>query len=285
MLVDIFRPIPRETRRENLAAYHQFLVARDGEMDLEKRQLSLREKGMAKYERPLARVRDMDQDLFRTQYESFDPKAKIPPETLLLLALVKINAAEAYGVNTSYETVLRRAIKNDDSAELILLCEETYHTRILLSTALSYGLEIKSAYKPPTALRALIATIGATPVFFSRPLVLASEVLAVLMFLNLLEKSRAVLKHDAELRDAVEERLCEIITDELGHMSFNRACIGSAGMAQAKMLLPMVAVGMSGAFPEMSALGTMSSASGDEVTSLTTGSRLPAHVVRQAFLA
>jgi hypothetical protein len=254
-------------------------------MDLEKRQLSLREQGMTRYERPLPRIREIDQDLFKRQYESFDAKAKMSPEMLLLLALVKINAAEAYGVNQSYESVLRRAIKNDDSCELILLCEETYHTRILISTALSYGIEIGSAYEPPTALRALISAIGATPPFLSRPLVLASEILAVLMFLNLLEKSRTILRHDAELRDAVDERLSDIITDELGHMSFNRNCIGAAGMAQAKMLLPMVALGMSGAFPEMNALGTMSSASGDEVTSLTRGSRLPAHIVKSAFLA
>jgi hypothetical protein len=284
MLIDIFRPLAPQARRENLAAYQQFLQSRDGTMDLEKRQLSRREEGMERYERPLARIRDIDRDVFAKQYAHFDPKAEISLEMLLLLALVKINAAEAFGVNQSYESVLRRAIKNDDTCELILLCEETYHTRILVSTALCYGVEVKAAYKPPTALRALITTIGMTPQAFSRPLVLASEVLAVLMFLNLLEKSRVVLRHDPELRDGVEERLCEVITDELGHMSFNRACLGPAGMVQARMLLPLVAVGMSGAFPEMNTLGTMSSASEFEVTSLVTGRRVPEHVVRSAFL-
>ncbi len=284
MLVDIFRPIPEATRRENLAAYHRFLVARDGTMDLEKRQLSHREDGMARYETRLPRIREIDRDLFAKQSGSFDANAEMSPEMLLLLALVKINAAEAFGVDKSYDGVLRRALKNDDPCELILLCEETYHTRILVSTALSYGVELTSAYQPPTSLRTLISAIGLAPPFFSRPLVLASEVLAVLMFLNLLEKSRVVLGHDPELRDGVEERLCEIITDELGHMSFNRACIGPAGMAQARMLLPVVALGMSGAFPEMKALGTMSSASDGEVASLAKGSRLPEQVVRSAFI-
>ncbi len=285
MLVDIFRPIPTEVRRANLAAYQKFLADRDGAMDIERRQLSRREEGMVRYERPLSRIREIDRDLFVKQYSSFDSKVEMSKEMLLLLALVKINAAEAFGVNQSYDSVLRRAIKNDDTCELYLLCEETYHTRILVSTALSYGIEVKSAYAPPTALRALITTIGATPKFLSRPLVLASEVLAVLMFLNLLEKSRVVLRHDPELRDGVEDRLCEIITDELGHMSFNRACIGAAGMAQARMLLPLVAAGMSGAFPEMKALGTMSAATGAEVASLATGRRLPEQVVRSAFVS
>jgi hypothetical protein len=284
MLVDMFRPLPSEARKESLAAYQQFLVARDGVMDLEKRQLSHREERMARYERPLSRIRDMDRELFNAQYDSFDPKVAMPPELLLLAALVKINAAEAYGVEASYDKVLRRATRNQDSCELMLLVEETYHTRILLSTSLSYGIEIKAPYKPPTALRALITSIGASPMALARPLTLASEILAVLMFLNLLEKSRVVLRHDPELRDSVEERLCEIITDEIGHMSFNRACLGSWGIAQARMLLPLVAIGISGVFPEMNALGTMSSASSGEVQGLATGSRLPEQVVRSAFI-
>ena len=284
MFVDIFRTIPADARRESLVAYQHFLTERDGTMDLEKRLLSRREEGMTRYENPLSRVRDIDQQLFAKHYDAFDPKAEIPQEMLLLLALVKINAAEAFGVNASYETVLRRALKNNDTCELIVLCEETYHTRILVSTAVCYGLEVESAYQPPTSLRALIRTIGVTPMFLSRPLVLASEVLAVLMFMNLLDKARVVLRHDPELRDGVEERLCEVITDEIGHMSYNRACIGAAGMAQARMLLPLVAMGMSGAFPEMNALGTMSAASDQEVTSLATGRRLPEHVTRSAFV-
>jgi hypothetical protein len=285
MNIDVFRPVPREARRENLAAYHKFLVARDGVIDLEKRQLSRREEGMARYERPLARIREMDRRLFATQYASFDSRVEMAPELLLLLALTKINAAEAYGVNAGYDRTLRRATKNDDGCELMVMVEETYHTRILVSTALSYGIEVKSAYKPPTALRALIGSIVKTPTAIARPLTLAAEVLAVLMFSNLLEKSRVVLRHDAELRDSVEERLCEILTDELGHMSYNRACMGPVGMVQARAILPMVAIGLSGAFPEMTALGTMSSASEDEVTSLTTGRKLPDQVVKAAFIS
>jgi hypothetical protein len=285
MNIDVFRPVPREARRENLAAYHKFLIARDGAIDLEKRQLSRREEGMARYERPLSRIREMDRELFATQYTSFDSKVEMAPELLLLLALTKINAAEAYGVNAGYDRTLRRVTKNDDGCELMVLVEETYHTRILVSTALSYGIEVKSAYKPPTALRALITTIVKTPTAVARPLTLAAEVLAVLMFSNLLEKSRVVLRHDPELRDSVEERLCEILTDEIGHMSYNRACIGPVGMVQARAILPMVAIGLSGAFPEMTALGTMSSASEDEITSLTTGRKLPEQVVKAAFIS
>ena len=51
-MLDIFRTLPGDARRENLAAYREFLIARDGTKDLQKRQLSRREQGMARYERP-----------------------------------------------------------------------------------------------------------------------------------------------------------------------------------------------------------------------------------------
>jgi hypothetical protein len=285
MLVDIFRPVHPDARRENLAAYQRFLADRDGVLDLDRRQLSRREEGMLRYERPLSRIREIDRELFASQYASFDSKVETPPELLLLIALVKVNAAEAFGVHRNFERVLRRAVENDDRCELTLLIEETYHTRILLSTALSYGIEVKSAFKPPAALRTLIGTIAMSPRFISRPLTLAAETLGVLLFLNLLEKCRVILRHDAELRDAVEERLCEIMTDEIGHVSFNRSCMGAAGIAQSRMLLPMVARGLSGTFPDLVALGAMSSAPGDEVAALVSGGRLPEHVVRSAFIA
>jgi hypothetical protein len=285
MLIDVFRHVPLEARRENLAAYQAFLNDRDGALDLDKKQLRRREEGMLRYEKPLPRIRDIDRELFAKQYQSFDPKAEMAPELLLLLALVKMNAAEAYAVNVGYERTLRRAVKNHDSCELIATVEETYHTRILVSTAQLYGVEVDAAYEPPAALRGLIGTIVRSPTALARPLTLASEVLAVLMFINLLEKSRVVLRHDPELRDSVEERICEIMTDEIGHMSYNRNCVGPVGMMQARALLPMVALGLSGVFPELNALGAMSAASGDEITSLVTGRRLPGQVVQSAFVS
>jgi len=284
-MLDIFRPLPPEARRENLAAYQKFLIDRDGALDIEKQQLERREAGMRRYEKPLPRMRDVDLDLFNAQYASFDANVATPPELLLLLALVKVNAAEAFGVTQVFEAIHRRAVKNNDMCELTLVVEETYHTRILLSTALSYGVEVTAPYKPPAALRTLIAGVAYTPELVSRPLTLAAEILGLCSFLNLLEKSREVLRHDPELRDGVEERLCEVITDELGHMSFNRACLGPAGFAQARVLLPIVARGISGVVPEIRALGAGTLVSDDEITSLASCRRLPEQVVRSAFLS
>jgi hypothetical protein len=284
-MLDIFSPLSPEARRENRAAYQKFLDDRDGVVDFEKRTLSRREEGMARYARPLPRIREMDRAIFDAQYASFDPRVAMSPETLLLLALVKMNAAEAFGVSQTYAPVFRRAARQNDALELMLLVEETYHTRILLSAAVLYGIEVTAPFKPSATLRALIGGIALGPEFMSRPLTLAGEVLGVLSFLQLLERTRDVLRHDPELRDSVEERISEILIDEIGHVSFNRMCLGKAGLAQTRMLLPLVVMVLSRAAPELSALGAMSSASESEITALSTGRGLPEHVRKAAFLS
>ena len=284
-MFDLFRPLPPEARSENRAAYQKFLADRDGVVDVEKRTLTRREEGMARYTKPLPRVREMDRALFDAQYASFDPKVATSPEMLLLISMVKVNGAEAYGVNRTFEKVFRRAVKHDDALELTLLIEETYHTRILLSSAVLYGIEVKTPFTPPTALRALIGGIAYSPEFLSRPLALAGEILGTLLFLNLFEKCRDVLRHDPELRDSVEERICEIMVDEIGHISFNRMCLGGAGLAQARVLLPIVAMALSRTIPELTALGAMATASEGEITALATGRGLPEHVRNAAFLS
>jgi hypothetical protein len=284
-MLDIFSPLPLEARRANRAAYTKFLADRDGVVDLEKRTLTRREEGMARYTKPLSRVRGMDRALFDAQYASFNPKLATPAETLLLIALVKVNAAEAFGVNQTYEKMSRRARKHNDTLELTLLVEETYDTRILLSSAVLYGIEVTAPFKPPASLRGLIAGIVHSPEFISRPLTLAGEILGTLVFLNLLEKARDVLRHDPELRDSVEERICEIMVDEIGHISFNRMCLGGAGLAQTRAILPLVAMSLSRAMPELTALGAVSSGSEGEIASLVTGRGLPEHVRKAAFLS
>ena len=51
-------------------------------------------------------------------------------------------------------------------------------------------------------------------------------------------------------------------------MSFNRACLGPVGFAQVRMMLPVVARGVSGVVPEIRALGAGTLASEGEIAGL-----------------
>jgi hypothetical protein len=280
--MEAFSPVPRTARPALLRDYRDYLHARDGLVDPTNRTLSKREQGMQRF--LVAGDRWMDRAVFEAQYARFDPGRDTSPETLLLLALVKVNAAEAYGVHRTIDGALARAQRSDDDTELVLLVEEFYHTKILLSAARLYGLDVPAPARPHFALRALVSSIATVPDFLARPLTLAGEMMGVLVFLQLLDAARLVLNHAPSVRDAVEERLIEILIDEIGHVSFQRLSMGRAGLAQTRALLPIVALGLSSSIPEVRALGAIPPAPVESFTALARHG-LPEAVRRNAFFA
>jgi hypothetical protein len=275
--------MPADAQREQRARYREFLADRDGTPDVAARTLSHRAARLARFLRPSLAPRELDRGLFEAQYARFDPSRRTSPEALLILTLVKVNAAEAFGVDSSYPKALRRARSRGDDLELILLIEETYHTKILLSSALLYGIVVQAPYHPPAGLRLLIAGIEHAPEAIARPLTLAAEVLGAVSFLNLLHAARQIFGADPELRDAVEERLTDVLIDEIGHISFNRMCLNERGLERARSFLPWVARGLGGAIPEFNALGLeVSSRSVDDILG---SRRLPEAVRQAAFIA
>jgi hypothetical protein len=281
----MFASVPKSARASRLKEYRDYLIDRDGELNLENRTLARREVSMKRYETPPEVLREIDQAEFRKQYASFDSRATTSPEMLLLLALVKLNSAEAYGVSRNFNRTMNRALKNEDDSELRILCEEGYHTRILLSSANRYGINLHEPYTPPSALRLLIGGIATAPMAIARPLTLAGEIIATLMFTKLIAVTERVLEHDPETRDAVLERILEICVDERGHISYNRLLMGSADLAQARLILPMTARIMSTVFPEVVALGAYPTDIMRELPLLTDPRRLPSEVQRQSFVA
>lgn len=284
-MLDLFAPTPKDVRQARLREYHDYLVDRDGELNLNERTLSKRETLIANYESQPAAARALDEAEFRRQYVAFDKRKTHDPELLLLLSLVKVNSAEAYGVARNFERVMSRALKNHDDAELRILIEEGYHTRILLSSANRYGIEVNEPYRPPSALRVLIGGIANSPQALARPLTLAGEIIATLMFIKLLETTRRVLAHAGEVRDAIEQRLLEITVDERGHISYNRLHSGPADLAETRLILPLTARIMATAFSEIVALGAYPVNVLEELPLLTDSKRLPEYVRRQSFVA
>jgi hypothetical protein len=284
-MLDLFASAPKDLRRARLQEYHHYLVERDGELNIQERTLSKREHAIRRYETPPKALRNLDEAEFRKQYVKFDGGKALPQEMVLLLALVKVNSAEAYGVAQNFQRTMNRALKHNDDAELRILCEEGYHTRILLSSANHYGIELQEPYEPPSALRVMIGGIANAPMAIARPLTLAGEIIATLMFMKLLTTTERVLKNDPETRDAIMERVAEICTDERGHITYNRMHMGPLELAQTRMILPMTARIMATVFREMVALGAYPIDILQELPLLTDGRHLPECVRRQSFVA
>src|SRR5262249_30724292 len=132
----------------------------------------------------------------------------------------------------------------------LVLLEEGYHTRLLLSAARLFGAEVTHASPPTASTRAIVGAIAGLPEAASRPVTFSGEIVGILTFLRMLDATRRIFAGRGALRDALEERVMEVLVDEVGHLSFNRILLGRGGFHAARAILPMVGLGTRGALPE-----------------------------------
>ena len=247
--------VPRE---DLLRAYREFLGRRNGEMDLTKG-FSRREEWLgeaagweARYAGPV------DAEAFNRAYVDFGAAKQLSLQEMALLTFVKANAGEAYGV----EVVNRvRHARNPDSTQIfhqverLLSFEETYHTRILIGATQHFGVEVKGAWKPNLQLRLLIGALAYAPGVFFHPILLASEISGVFVFQWMLKRVGEIFRDQPRIRESMEQRLTEILVDEVGHVAFNRMAVGARGLESARRMVPGVMKGVVGTTPEYRALG------------------------------
>ena len=237
-------------RDELLTEYMRYLDRRDGETAADGETLARREESLARLRAQKVRFTgEVDLQLFNDQYQRFSHSRKTPPELMLLLAFVKINSHEAFAVDA-----VTRIRKHIPAAEKRVINQERYHTQLLLSAADLFGVPVTGAALPPRTLKVMVAGLARTPSWIMHPVTMAAELLGVASFKRLLTATRRVLRHQPELRDAMEERVMEVFTDEVGHLSYNRLRLGASGMAAVKLMLPALLTGFKGTLPELDLL-------------------------------
>jgi hypothetical protein len=258
MARDIFTPIPTPARREVMARFEAFLLDRDGVPDLMARVLPRREEMIRRFNNPPATFAGrIDQAMLDTQCARYDGSRSLSKEVGLLLAYVKINAAEAWSVEKNLQWLASQGGTPVDGIPLFRLLEEDYHTKILLSAANVFGVRATARYDPSPGMDLLLKAIVNLPAGIGDPLGLATEFYSVMCFNRLLRRTREILGDEPVLRELFEERVTEVLIDEIGHVSFYRMLLGSSGLRLASALLPLVAVGLRGAIPEAERAGVM----------------------------
>jgi hypothetical protein len=165
----------------------------------------------------------------------------------------------------------------------LVLLEEGYHTRLLLSAARLFGVDVRDPASPAPITRGLAAGIANFPEWLSRPVTLAAEAVGIVTFLRAIAACRRVLADRPALRDACEERVMEVLVDEIGHLSFNRLAANGATFAAARAALPAIVLATRGALPEAELLGILPIPLGD-AWNLDVRA-LPEEVRRRAFIA
>ncbi len=279
----LFEPPAPESVQGELRAYAAYLEQHDGAPDFERRTLSARERETVRFERaPTCYDGPFDDALFERQLRRYDDAVPTSPEMQLLLCLVKVNANEAYGV----ERVLARPLPEKGIAAWlhhVVLLEEGYHTRLLLSSARLFGVRVAETAPPVAITRTLVAGIASLPDVVARPVTLAAEAIGIATFLRAIGAVRRVFASRPALRDALEERIARVLVDEIGHLSFHRLIARPGTFGALHALLPAVALGTRGALREAELLGILP-VPVREAWSLDVR-KLPDEVRRQAFVA
>jgi hypothetical protein len=228
-----------ELRRseETLEAYRRFLLSRNG-TDFENR-----DRMMGDFTSSTVRsTLQIDVGRFNRNYASLR-EPNVSEEELALLALVKLNAGEAYGVEIVGKA---RARWHDQPAvaavvERTLLREEQYHTRLLVGAAGHFErVSVRGAWKPVLPLRLIIGALARLPPSLFHPMLLASEIAGVHTFNWALTRLSSLFKDEPAVREVLERRLVEVLVDEIGHISFNRIMTGALGRAVARPLAKVI---------------------------------------------
>jgi hypothetical protein len=275
-----FGQVPERPRDDLLADYLRFLERRNGSVATSGAYPYREAWLLAADGSPVRHRGELKASDFERGFAKLDEDAD--PALLALLAFVKVNAGEAYGVEVVRKRRDPRLSQGlFDHVLRVLGNEETYHTRILLGATYQFGLTPPRApFRPPLALRALIGTLAYSPRALFHPVLLGAEVAGVYTFDWMLQKTSALFADQPELRDSLEARLTEILIDEVGHVSFNRLAVGPTGTALARALVAKVADVSGQITPELRRLGF--DARGVDRFD---GQSLPAEVRRRAFFA
>ncbi len=242
---------------DHLLAYERHLGTRNGSLDVNNG-----------FERRDARMDDfaalpglfpkpVDTAKIRRSYAG-QKVTGLSEEEMAVLAFAKVNAGEAYGVEVT--TQARAKLHERDEpiyrVEKVLGHEETYHTRLLLGiTQHFHDVDLNEGWRPPLSLKVLIFALAKSPPALFHPILLGAEVAGVFLFTWLLERTRTLFPNDPDIRESMEQRLIEILIDEVGHIAFNRIAVSNTGVRLALPLAAQVTKAQETMNPEVIALG------------------------------
>ncbi|MBL8915859.1 MAG: hypothetical protein JNM17_34490 [Archangium sp.] len=269
-----------------LGEYRDFLIARNGAGFV------AREARMAgEFDATRApSVLQLDAERFNRNYASLRERA-LSKEELALLAFVKINAGEAWGV----ECVSKAREQQQEApgvisdVERLVTREEHFHTRLLVGAAGHFHgpdgkrLEVTGAWKPGLPLRVIIGALVHAPRALFHPVLLGAEVAGVFAFNWLLTRLRDLFPDAPSVRESMERRLVEVLIDEVGHIAFNRVLVGAAGRAVARTVAKQISWSHQLGSPELVSLGFGMDVLG-RLDTFDLGD-LPDEVRRRAFFA
>jgi hypothetical protein len=198
-----------------------------------------------------------DNAVFNRNYEKLQDK-DLTDEQLALLAFVKMNAGEAYGVEVMSGARAELMARPEPLyvLERVLSREETYHTRMLVGATGHFpGIEVQGAWRPAWPLKLLMFALAKFPPSLFHPILLGAEISGVFTMNWLLGRLATMFPDDPGVRESLEHRIIEVLIDEVGHVAYNRICVGPRGMSAGRTLAAGVCKSHDDLTPELNVLG------------------------------
>lgn len=235
----LFVPLAPAQRASAAADYLEYLKRREGRLDFPSRTFAHREpffESLAKD--PVRTELALDRPLFHRNHDASTPDAGLSQAMLWLLAVAKANRIEYFGMEVH---IIVNGILDGDRAgtQAYVDMQEVYHTRILLDVLRCFDLEVTIG-QPDLTTRLLVHAMVRLPQRLALPLILCSELVAAVVFRLLVDMGRELFGNEPRLWERLSTLLHQIMIDEVGHVAYCRARLGSVGLSVARALLPSV---------------------------------------------
>jgi len=229
--------------------YRAFLVARDGEPDLDRHSLSRREEFFGRLARePVRSGLRLDRATYLRNLARARPEPGLDERMLWLLATAKANQAERFGVGLA--ELYGRIGADADPVRLHVHLQETYHTRILADVVAIFGFPVY-ARAPRFLARTLIKLLVAAPEDSLLPLVGFGEMAGCTLFRALRDLGIELFAAEPAVAARVRLLYDEILADEISHVGFVAARLGPTGRALMRGLYRFGALHLAAQMPEI----------------------------------
>lgn len=202
MTDSLYRPLTREEKQRERAAYLAFLKQRDGQPDVPGRKLTNREPFFrAIDEDPIRWEGEVPVEEFRRIVES-DNVSGAFELALWLAVMARTNEGESFGGDMAMKKHDDRPADMNDPMTWIEL-EELYHTRILLDALRTLGIEWQ-LQEPQGTIRWFLLALVKLPKPLASVPIFMGEIVGVLLFNELREKALELFGNESPRRIGVE---------------------------------------------------------------------------------
>ena len=242
----IFAPSRGRERRENFEAYWAYLLARDGAIFEDEKDLAAKRALVARFRTQPVRARAplKDPAMF---YENCvvlrkDP-ASLEPTTRLLTFLYKFARHEWVGISAAWEETRGIAASRTTKQRISRyhLCEEFCHMRLFEEIFRTFHLDRVQWVPLGKWMGRLYHVFPHLPGPVMAPAAFVTELMGLTFYLHIDGLLDEMLAREPEARARVRELLHEIMTDELAHVGQRRNFLGPLGVRAARSLLaPML---------------------------------------------